>query len=185
VYAVDPDRQGARLWEARVGEGGSMGGVQWGSAADQQNVYVALSDLGRVMLTYTQFTDADRNRGGGMFALRLTDGTRVWHTPPVPCDARPRCSPAQSGAVSAVPGAAFSGSLDGYIRAYASDTGKVIWDFDTVREYETVNGVPARGGSLDGPGPVIAGGMMFVNSGYTVDGGIPGNVILAFSVDGR
>jgi polyvinyl alcohol dehydrogenase (cytochrome) len=185
VYAVDPDRQGARLWEARVGEGGSMGGVQWGSAADQQNVYVALSDLGRVMLTYTQFTDADRNRGGGMFALRLTDGTRLWHTPPVPCDARPRCSPAQSGAVSAVPGAAFSGSLDGYVRAYASDTGKVIWDFDTVREYETVNGVPARGGSLDGPGPVIAGGMMFVNSGYTVDGGIPGNVILAFSVDGR
>jgi polyvinyl alcohol dehydrogenase (cytochrome) len=185
VYAVDPDREGARLWETRVGEGGSMGGVQWGSAADQQNVYVALSDLGRVMLTYTQFTDADRNRGGGMFALRLTDGARVWHTPPTPCDSRPRCSPSQSGAVSAVPGAAFSGSLDGHIRAYASDTGKVVWDFDTVREYETVNGVPARGGSLDGPGPVIAGGMMFVNSGYTVDGGIPGNVILAFSVDGR
>jgi polyvinyl alcohol dehydrogenase (cytochrome) len=185
VYAVDPDRQGARLWETRIGEGGTMGGVQWGSAADQQNVYVALSDLGRVMLTYTQFTDADRNRGGGMFALRLSDGARVWHTPPVPCDKRPRCSPAQSGAVSAVPGASFSGSLDGHIRAYASDTGTIVWDFDTVREYETVNGVPARGGSLDGPGPVIAGGMMFVNSGYTVDGGIPGNVILAFSVDGR
>ena len=66
-----------------------------------------------------------------------------------------------------------------------SDTGKVVWDFDTVREYETVNGVPARGGSLDGPGPVIAGGMMFVNSGYTVDGGMPGNVVLAFSVDGK
>ena len=116
VYAVDPDQQGARLWETRVGEGGSMGGVQWGSAADQQNVYVALSDLGRVMLTYTQFTDADRQRGGGMFALRLSDGARVWHTPPAPCDARPRCSPAQSGAVSAMPGAAFSGSLDGHIR---------------------------------------------------------------------
>jgi polyvinyl alcohol dehydrogenase (cytochrome) len=185
VYAVDPDQQGARVWETRVGEGGSMGGVQWGSAADQQNVYVALSDLGRVMLTYTQFTDADRSRGGGMFALRLTDGVRVWHTPPVPCDSRPRCSPAQSGAVSAIPGAAFSGSLDGHIRAYASDTGRVVWDFDTVREYEAVNGVPARGGSLDGPGPVIAGGMMFVNSGYTVDGGMAGNVILAFSVDGR
>jgi len=95
------------------------------------------------------------------------------------------CSPAQSGAVSAIPGAAFSGSLDGHIRAYASDTGRVVWDFDTVREFETVNGVPARGGSLDGPGPVIAGGMMFVNSGYTVDGGMAGNVILAFSVDGR
>ena len=185
VYAVDPDRQGARLWETRVGEGGSMGGVQWGSAADRQNVYVALSDLGRVMLTHTQFTDADRQRGGGMFALRLTDGARVWHTPPAPCDARPRCSPAQSGAVSAIPGVAFSGSLDGHIRAYAADTGTVVWDFDTVREYETVNGMPARGGSLDGPGPVIGDGMIFVNSGYTVDGGMPGNVVLAFSVDGR
>jgi polyvinyl alcohol dehydrogenase (cytochrome) len=182
VYAVDPDRQGARLWETRVGEGGSMGGVQWGSAADGERVYVALSDLGRVMLTHTQFTDADRTRGGGMFALRLEDGARVWHTPPVPCDARPRCSPAQSGAVSAIPGVAFAGSLDGHIRAYATDNGRVVWDFDTVREYDTVNGVPARGGSLDGPGPVIGGGMVFVNSGYTVDGGMAGNVILAFAV---
>jgi len=186
VYAVDPDRQGTRLWETRIGEGGSMGGVQWGSAADQQNVYVALSDVGRVMLTYTQFTDADRTRGGGMFALRLTDGSRVWYTPPVPCeDTRPRCSPAQSGSVSATGGAAFSGSLDGHIRGYDLTSGKIVWDYDTVREYETVNGVPGRGGSLDGPGPVIAGGMMFVNSGYTVDGGMAGNVVLAFSVDGK
>jgi polyvinyl alcohol dehydrogenase (cytochrome) len=183
VYAVDPDRDGARLWGTRVGEGGSMGGVQWGSAADADNVYVALSDLGRIMLSYTQFTDADRTRGGGMFALRLSDGARVWHTPPVPCDARPRCSPAQSGAVSALPGVAFAGSLDGHLRAYDTATGRVIWDYDTVRTYETINGVPARGGSLDGPGPVIGGGMVYVNSGYTVDGGAPGNVVLAFSTD--
>jgi polyvinyl alcohol dehydrogenase (cytochrome) len=183
VYAVDPDRDGARLWETRVGEGGSMGGVQWGSAADAQNVYVALSDLGRIMLSYTQFTDADRTRGGGMFALRLSDGARVWHTPPVPCDARPRCSPAQSGAVSAMPGVAFAGSLDGHVRAYSAATGAVVWDYDTVRTFETVNGVPARGGSLDGPGPVIGGGMVFANSGYTVDGGAPGNVVLAFGTD--
>ena len=183
VYAVDPDREGARLWETRVGEGGSMGGVQWGSAADAQNVYVALSDLGRITLSYTQFTDADRTRGGGMFALRLSDGARVWHTPPVPCDARPRCSPAQSGAVSAMPGVAFAGSLDGHVRAYSVATGAVVWDYDTVRTFETVNGVPARGGSLDGPGPVIGGGMVFVNSGYTVDGGAPGNVVLAFGTD--
>jgi polyvinyl alcohol dehydrogenase (cytochrome) len=183
VYAVDPDREGARLWETRVGEGGSMGGVQWGSAADGEHVYVALSDLGRIMLSYTQFTDADRTRGGGMFALRLSDGQRVWHTPPPPCDARPRCSPAQSGAVSALPGVAFAGSLDGHIRAYSTSTGQVVWAYDTVRTYETVNGVPARGGSLDGPGPIIGGGMVFVNSGYTVDGGAPGNVVLAFGTD--
>jgi polyvinyl alcohol dehydrogenase (cytochrome) len=63
--------------------------------------------------------------------------------------------------------------------------GKVVWDFDTVRTFDTVNGVAARGGSLDGPGPAIAGGMVFVNSGYGNSGGIPGNVFLAFSVDGK
>jgi polyvinyl alcohol dehydrogenase (cytochrome) len=87
--------------------------------------------------------------------------------------------------VSAIPGVAFAGSLDGHIRGYDTATGRVVWDFDTVRSYDTVNGVPGRGGSLDGPGPVIGGGMLFVNSGYTVDGGMAGNVVLAFSVDGR
>jgi polyvinyl alcohol dehydrogenase (cytochrome) len=85
--------------------------------------------------------------------------------------------------VSALPGVAFAGSLDGHVRAYSAATGAVVWDYDTVRTFETVNGVPARGGSLDGPGPVIGGGMVFVNSGYTVDGGAPGNVVLAFGTD--
>jgi len=52
-----------------------------------------------------------------------------------------------------------------------------------VRTYETVDGVPARGGALNGPGPAIAGGMVFFNSGYSSPGGAPGNVLLAFSVD--
>ena len=97
---------------------------------------------------------------------------------------RPRCSPAQSAAVSAIPGVAFSGSVDGHLRAFAARDGAIVWDFDTVRAYETVNKVPARGGSLNGPGPAIAGGMLFVNSGYAPNG-IPGNVLLAFSVDGQ
>ncbi|PYS28848.1 MAG: hypothetical protein DMG11_11205 [Acidobacteria bacterium] len=87
--------------------------------------------------------------------------------------------------MSAIPGVAFSGSEDGHFRAYSTTNGAVIWDFDTVRPYETVNGVPARGGSLDGPGAAIAGGMLFVNSGYAGSGGMPGNVLLAFSVDGK
>jgi polyvinyl alcohol dehydrogenase (cytochrome) len=88
-------------------------------------------------------------------------------------------------AVSVIPGAVFSGSLDGHLRAYSASTGEVIWDFDTAREYETVNGSKAHGGSLDGPGPVIAGGMLYVNSGYALFGGVPGNALLAFSVDGK
>ena len=185
VHAIDPDNQGEVIWQTRIGKGGSMGGVQWGSAADTNNLYVALSDIGRVRLTYSQSTDADPKVGGGMFALRLTDGKQVWYTPPAPCSDRPRCSPAQSAAVSAIPGVAFSGSDDGHLRAYSMTDGKVIWDFDTEREYQTVNGAPGRGGSLDGPGPAIGGGMLFVNSGYPTAGGTPGNVLLAFSVDGK
>jgi polyvinyl alcohol dehydrogenase (cytochrome) len=79
----------------------------------------------------------------------------------------------------------FSGSSDGHLRGYSTATGKIVWDYDAMREYQTVNGVSARGGSIDGPGPVIAGGMLFVNSGYGAMGGIPGNVLLAFSVDGK
>jgi polyvinyl alcohol dehydrogenase (cytochrome) len=185
VHAIDPDNQGEVLWQTRVGKGGSLGGVQWGSAMDDKNVYVALADMGRVRLTYSQSTDADPKAGGGMFALRLTDGKQVWHTEPAACGDRPRCSPAQSGAVSAMPGIAFSGSEDGHIRAYSMADGKVAWDFDTEREYKTVNGVAGRGGSLDGAGPAIGGGMLFVNSGYPTAGGTPGNVLLAFSVDGK
>jgi polyvinyl alcohol dehydrogenase (cytochrome) len=87
--------------------------------------------------------------------------------------------------VSAIAGVAFSGSVDGHIRAYSTANGRILWDVDTIREYETVNGVPGRGGSIDGPGPAIGGGMVFVNSGYPTAGGTPGNVLLAFSVDGR
>lgn len=185
VYGVDPDRNGEVLWATRVGEGGTMGGVQWGQATDGRNIYVANSDIGRIMLTYSNFTDADPKRGGGMFAIDLATGKQVWHAPPASCGDRQRCSPAQSGAVSAIPGVAFSGSVDGHVRGYAADSGKVVWDFDTAREYESVNGVETWGGSLDGAGPVIGGGMMYVSSGYTLGGGMSGNVLIAFSVEGK
>lgn len=185
VHAIDPDREGAILWQTRVGKGGINGGVQWGSAADQSNMYVALSDISRFAIPNSQATEPDPDAGGGMFALRLNNGEQVWYTPPPrACADRKRCSPAQSAAVSAIPGVAFSGSVDGHLRAYSSTNGAILWDFDTVRSYETVNGVPARGGSLNVGGPAISGGMMFVNSGY-VQNGIPGNVLLGFSVDGR
>ena len=106
------------------------------------------------MLTYSTSTDADPKQGGGMFALRLADGERVWYTPPAGCGTRPRCSPAQSAAVSAIPGVAFSGSVDGHMRAYSTTDGTIVWDVDTIDVYEAVNGVLGRGGSLDGPGPV-------------------------------
>jgi polyvinyl alcohol dehydrogenase (cytochrome) len=185
VHAIDPDRDGQVLWQVRVGKGGIHGGIQWGSAADHSNVYVALSDAGIIAIPSTIGTEADPKAGGGMFALSLEKGERVWSSPPSVCGERKRCSPAQSAAVTAIPGVAFSGSVDGHLRAYAAKDGAIVWDFDTIGEYKTVNGVPGRGGSLDGPGPAISGGMIFVNSGYAIWGGMPGNVLLAFSVDGR
>jgi len=184
VHALDPDRQGELLWQERVGKGGINGGVQWGSAADQSNVYVALSDIGRIVVPNSQATVPDPAVGGGMFALRLEDGQRVWNTPAPKCDNRPRCSPAQSAAVSAMPGVVFSGSVDGHLRAYSTTTGAIVWDVDTVGAHTTVNGVPARGGSLNVAGPAISGGTLVVNSGY-VQNGMPGNVLLAFTVEGK
>jgi polyvinyl alcohol dehydrogenase (cytochrome) len=71
--------------------------------------------------------------------------------------------------------------MDGHLRAYSARDGKVIWDIDTAREYDTVNGVKARGGAIDGPGAIVVNGMVFVNSGYTRQGGMAGNVLLAFA----
>lgn len=185
VHAIDPDKNGEVIWQARIGKGGALGGIQWGSAADQSNVYVALSDISRIVVPNFLGTDTDPKQGGGTFALSLETGQRVWYTPPPGCGDRKRCSPAQSAAVSAIPGVAFSGSVDGHLRAYSAKDGAILWDFDTVGPYKTANGVEARGGSMDGGGPAIAGGMVFVNSGYVIWGGMPGNVLLAFSVDGK
>jgi polyvinyl alcohol dehydrogenase (cytochrome) len=71
------------------------------------------------------------------------------------------------------------------LRAYAAADGRILWDTDTAREFQTVNGVKGSGGSIDGPGPVVVNGVVYVNSGYALLGGAPGNVLLAFSVDGR
>jgi len=188
AYGLDPDRKGEILWQTRVGKGGMLGGIQWGSAADSDRMYVALSDVKLKPVLDSSSPrgfslDLDPKTGGGLFALRLANGEKAWTAVPPVCDGRKHCSPAQSGAVSAIPGAVFSGSLDGHLRAYSSSTGEVLWDFDTAREYDAVNGQKAHGGSLDGPGPVIAGGMVYVNSGYGQWGGVPGNVLLAFSVE--
>jgi polyvinyl alcohol dehydrogenase (cytochrome) len=194
VHAIDPDQQGEVLWQTRLGHGSPAGGIQWGSATDGTNIYAALSDVGvRVAPAGTPGARRgllgnmalDPRSGGGLFALRVNSGERVWTTPNPGCGDRAGCSPAQSAAVTAIPGVVFSGSLDGHLRAYSTIDGRIVWDMDTAREYQTVNEVTGAGGSIDGPGPVIVGGMLYVNSGYGFFGGAPGNVLLAFSVDGR
>jgi polyvinyl alcohol dehydrogenase (cytochrome) len=188
VHGIDPE-SGELLWSVKLGRGGPLGGVEWGMAADREAVYAALSDI-EMMSPDVNMTGAKRFEpnpkiGGGLYAINLADGKIRWNAKPAPCTDREGCSPAQSQAVTAIPGVVFSGSLDGHFRAYSTKDGKVIWDFDTVRNFETVNGVAAKGGALDAAGPVIAGGLLLVNSGYGNWGGLPGNVLIAFSVDGK
>jgi polyvinyl alcohol dehydrogenase (cytochrome) len=192
AYALDPDKDGALLWQTRIGKGGPLGGIMWGSATDGKNIYVAESDLGFKGIVADKTTAQgyrlllNPDQGGGLFAMNVKTGEKIWSAPPPHnCGDRPSCSPAQSQAVTALPDVVFSGSLDGHIRAYSTSDGKVLWDMDTARDYQTINGQPAHGGSLDGPGPVVADGILYVNSGYGQYGGMPGNVLLAFSVEGH
>jgi polyvinyl alcohol dehydrogenase (cytochrome) len=187
VYAFDPANGGKPLWQTRVGKGGTNGGVQWGMASDGRNVYAAVSDVVRLQnvsgAAPVGSAQLDPRQGGGLTALDVVTGQKVWFAPSTPCEPpRLGCSPAQPAAVSATPDAVFSGALDGHLRAFATADGRVLWDFDTAREHSTVNGILARGGSLDGAGAVIVDGMVFVNSGYPRFGGMPGNVFLAFGV---
>jgi polyvinyl alcohol dehydrogenase (cytochrome) len=191
VHAVDPDQKGEILWQTRAGQGSPLGGSQWGSAADTKNVYVAISDvvIGGVADPKSPQgfrLTLDPNKGGGLHALDLKTGKIAWSAKPAPCAAdRTDCSPAQSAAVTVIPGVVFAGSMDGHLRAYSASTGEVLWDADTAREFQTVNGKSAHGGAMDGAGPAVINGMVFVNSGYGQWGGMPGNVLLAYSVNGQ
>jgi len=181
VTAIDPDRQGEVVWQTRIGKGGLLGGIQWGGATDGRRVYMPLSDYGLTVVGRRQYGNPDPKEGGGLFALDAASGRVVWQAPPAACPAeRVPCSPAQSAAATLIPGVVLSGAMDGVLRAYDAETGEVIWSFDTARVFETVNNVAARGGSMDGAGPVAAGGMVYVTSGYSIFGGMPGNVLLAF-----
>jgi polyvinyl alcohol dehydrogenase (cytochrome) len=170
AYLLDPARRGREIWQYRWGRGSSLGGV-WGATADDRHAYFAVAD---------QRTPAP----GGLHAVDLATGKRVWFAPPQTpvCAAGPGCSPAQSAALTSIEGVVFSGGADGAVRAYASDDGRVLWTFDTNRDFTTVNGVKANGGSIDGPGPVVAGGMLYVTAGNGGIVGMPGNVLLAFEL---
>lgn len=177
MYILDPDQPLALIRQMRFARGGILGGIEWGPSADVENVYVAISDM-----SWT-----DQTVGGGLTAVQIGTGETIWHVPaPKPnCLGQRGCSPAQPAAVTAIPGAVFSGSLDGHLRAWSTRQGKLLWDLDTRRTFTTVNQVPGRGGSLNGAGPSVVGGMVLVNSGYGFFGGAPGNVLLALTVDGK
>jgi polyvinyl alcohol dehydrogenase (cytochrome) len=170
ILALDPDRKGALLWRKNVSGGALAGdgpafptgvrkGVQWGGAASADSLYYGLTD-------------------GGVVALRLADGERRWFAP-LNRDHSPHVS--HAAAATAIPGVVFVGGTDGVLFAVSAQDGSTLWSFDTARSFDTVNRVPARGGSIAAPGATVADGMVFIASGYSTTSGEPGNVLLAFA----
>jgi polyvinyl alcohol dehydrogenase (cytochrome) len=165
VWAHDPDQKGAIVWRtALVANTTEFGGkIIWGGAADDQNAYFGLGP-------------------GGVAAVQLKDGERKWFMalPPAADMAR---HAGQDGPVTAIPGVVFSGGWDGVLRALSAADGHTLWEYNTVQDFKTINGVAAKGGSMGAAGPTVAGGMLFVPSGYVgVKNGMPGNVFLVFAL---
>ena len=174
-WAFDPDARGAVTWQYRAAKGSALGGMEFGSAVDAEQAYFAVAD-------------GNSPQPGGLHAVQLATGERAWYAPPPSpkCGAPARgCNAAILAAITVIPGVVFTGSNDGGVRGYSTKDGSLLWEYDTNRDFETVNGVPAKGASMSGPGPVVVGGMLYVNSGYGALGGRPGNVLLAFGVDAK
>jgi polyvinyl alcohol dehydrogenase (cytochrome) len=180
VYGLDPRAGGRLLWKTKLGVGGVFGGIEWGMAAIGGTVFAPISDN---MPTHP--TDTPRP---GLGAIDAATGRVLWWTPtPAPqCAWGPSdCRPAQSQAITAIAGIVFSGAQDGHLRAYDAQDGHIVWDFDTGKRFPAVNAESAAGGSLDAGGPVVADGIVYVNSGYGQFLGHGGNVLLALSIGGK
>jgi polyvinyl alcohol dehydrogenase (cytochrome) len=170
AYGLDPEK-GTLVWSYRTSPGGGMGG-QWGAAVDARQAYFSVNGT-------------SGKTPGGVRAVNIDTGAVVWskEAEEKMCGTERGCSPAQGAAVTAIPGIVFSVSMDGGIRAHAADDGTTVWQFNTNQDFQTINGVKAKGGAIDGPGVVVSGGMVYVNSGYVSLIGRPGNVLLAFGVE--
>jgi polyvinyl alcohol dehydrogenase (cytochrome) len=161
VWAHDPDQQGKLLWKVQLVDKLALGMITFGGAADDQNAYFGL-------------------RSGGIAAVSLKTGEKKWFTP-LPGQQPRGPFQGQTAALTVIPGVVFSGGWDGILRALSTDDGHEIWEVNTKRDFNTVNGVKANGGTMASAGPTIVGGMLYVGSGYQFGTGYPGNVLLAFS----
>jgi polyvinyl alcohol dehydrogenase (cytochrome) len=212
VYALDPDPgspDGSLVWHRRVSNAAigpnlaqttTNGGIHWGMALSGDRLVVAASDPERDRPQYIPKP--------GLHALNLEDGEILWHRavergchigdedkPMIglqnmragkqrPLEDQYRCSfyYGLSAALTATPELAFSAGLDGKVRAYDLDTGDVLWQTETARPFRASNGVEGHGGAVDVSGQVLADGWLYVQSGYSMFGQLPGNVLLAYRV---
>ena len=182
LYALEAETGKVR-WSRNFGAGSVLGGIHWGIASDGKRVFVPVSVLpGR---------DGKPGPGqvAGLHAVDVDTGKVEWSFEPQgDCSGEratrvKNCSGGTglSGAATVMDGAVVVGSLDGFLRAFDAATGKLLFQYDTARDYDTANGVPGKGGAIDNASIVAANGYVFVNSGYGLMAGqTPGNVFLAF-----
>ncbi len=177
VAGIDPEN-GQTLWKTPVGRGGIQGGVLFGMAAEGSRVYVPISDMFYPEdLTRYKFKTPAKP---GLYAISAETGTLLWSAPaPDVCGDLKYCDPGIGQAISAIPGAVIAGHFDGRLRIYSGEDGKLLWELNTLREFDTVSGEKAHGGSFSGGGPMVANGMIYVNSGYGMYFHMPGNLLLA------
>lgn len=178
VYALDPDKRGELVWKTRVGRGGLQGGVHFGMTAQDDLVFVPISD----MKNPRDGRPVEGPPRPGLYALDAATGRIVWSSPAADrCGAREFCDPGISAAITSIPGAVFAGHMDGMFRAYDSRTGSTLFEFDSTQPVDTVSGATANGGSFGGAGAAVRAGHVVVNSGYGLYFHMPGNVLLVFA----
>lgn len=184
ISVLDPDRDGAVIWRGIPSERATATGGNLGPAVDREHLYVPLGYQAHQEFESSEALEAQ----GGLVAVDPVTGQIQWTTVvPKPADCpdptSAYCTSANQAAATAIPGAVFTGSVDGTMRAYSSADGRVLWSYSSNRPFDTVNGVEGRGGSLGGPGPTVVDGMVYWGSGYAILGTTPGNVLLAFEVE--
>jgi polyvinyl alcohol dehydrogenase (cytochrome) len=189
LYGLNPDARGEILWHRKLGRGSTLGGIHFGMAAEGSTVFVPIHDQ-EFSEAYLPPGDATIEKyfpgpgRAGLYAIDAATGATRWSAPLQEHCRAPALCQGYSAAIAAIPGVVLAGANDGQLRAYDSRNGRVLWSFDTRREFTSLDGEPARGGSIAGrPGPVVYDGRVYLNSGY--DGlrtNAPGNVLLVFKV---
>ena len=181
VYALDPDNKAQLVWATDVGRGSIQGGVHFGMSAADTRLYVPINDMNNTR--NGDYLDPEQARPG-MHSIDANTGKLLWSNVQsnVCFEEDEFCDPGISSAVTSIPGAVFAGHLDGFVRAYASESGKLLWEFDTRPERIGVNGITGHGGSMSGAGPAIVDGHVVINSGYGLYNHEPGNLLMVFAV---
>ncbi len=177
AYGFHPD-SGELLWQTQVGRGGELGGVHFGIAAEGGRAYIPVNDAEN---------GADYGEPGkpGIYALDVATGDLLWsHAAEDVCEGKDLCQPGYSSAITVTPELVLAGNTDAHFRILSAATGEVLWDVDTDRAYESVNGTLGHGGSMSGhAAPILQDGMLLISSGYAFLGKISGNMLLVYGVD--